>query len=323
MALFSGKATVEADLPHDGGAGVVWGRALSRESLDGLLLERARQEGAAVRQPWRVRSIVQDAYSYQCHTEAPAGGTETIRARIVVAAHGSWDPGTLATQPPRQPHAAADLLGFKAHFMNTALPSDLMPLLAFRGGYGGMVHTEAERVSLSCCVRRDQLQALHSTETTDAGDAVLKHIRKCCPAVDRVLAGARRHGPWIAAGPIRPGLRLRPNGGIFPVGNAAGEVHPVIAEGISIALQSAWLLCERLISWKGRGASGAELPRVADAYAAAWRGHFASRLQLSRLIAAWAMRPAAVACLVPLFRHCPPLLSWFARLSGKTHGVVR
>ena len=31
------------------------------------------------------------------------------------------------------------------------------------------------------------------------------------------------------------------------IGNAAAEAHPIIGEGISMAMQSAWFLCERLI----------------------------------------------------------------------------
>ena len=54
-----------------------------------------------------------------------------------------------------------------------------MPLLAFPGGYGGMAHSDASRVSLSCCMRRAQLAELR-TRHEDAGDAVLRHILASC-----------------------------------------------------------------------------------------------------------------------------------------------
>ena len=76
----------------------------------------------------------------------------------IVAAHGSWESGPMPTQDLRRPPRPSDLFGFKASFIGGALPPDLMPLLAFPGGYGGMVHTDGGRVSLSCCIRRDQLE---------------------------------------------------------------------------------------------------------------------------------------------------------------------
>ena len=53
-------------------------------------------------------------------------------------------------------------------------------------------------------------------------------------------------GSWRSAGPIRPGYEAHA-GGIFLAGNAAGEAHPVVAEGISMAMQSSSLLVRRLL----------------------------------------------------------------------------
>ncbi len=39
-------------------------------------------------------------------------------------------------------------------------------------------------------------------------------------------------------------MKWRP--GVYPLGNLAGEAHPVIAEGISMAMQSAWLLVREM-----------------------------------------------------------------------------
>ena len=116
-----------------------------------------------------------------------------------------------------------------------------MPLLAFPGGYGGMVHTDDGRVSLSCCVRRDRLDRLQRSGGLSAGEAVQAHIEATTPVVRRVLDGAALDGRWLSAGPIRPGIRSCYASGIFRVGNAAGEARPAVAEGITMALQSAWL----------------------------------------------------------------------------------
>lgn len=45
VGLFAGETVLSADLPRPPGG---WGRALSREVLDGLLLDKARSAGARV-----------------------------------------------------------------------------------------------------------------------------------------------------------------------------------------------------------------------------------------------------------------------------------
>ncbi len=321
VGLFCGERVLRADLPRPDGCG--WGRALSRERLDTLLLRRAVAAGADVRQPWAARTLLDLGDVYECE----AFSTETraavrLRAPVVIAAHGSWEAGALPTQSPRTPPRPDDLFGFKAHFRGSRLPDGLMPLLAFSGGYGGMVHCDDGRVSLSCCVRRDQLGRLRRGDDAGAGEAVLEHITAACAGVRRALAGAERDEAWLATGPIRPGVRVRPRRGLFQVGNAAGEAHPVVAEGISMALQAAWLLTTELGRWRHGGADVAALAVTGTAYAGRWRRSFAGRLRAAAVVAHWAMRPGAVAPVLPWLRCFPALLTLGAWLSGKATRIT-
>ena len=202
-----------------------------------------------------------------------------------------------------------------------------MPLLSFAGGYGGMVHCDGGRVSFSCCLRRDRLESLRGQPGQTAGDAVFEYVLSACPAVRTVLDMAQREGPWLAAGPIRPGIRPRNGDRVFVVGNAAGEAHPVVAEGISMAMQSAWLLGERLAAdgCKVRSRLARDegiVVRVGRDYAALWRLAFAARIRAAAAVAHWAMHPAAVRATLPLVRRCPSLLTWGARLSGKARDLT-
>ncbi len=322
VGLFAANAMLTAELPRPQGKQQPWGRALSRERLDTLLLHRAAAAGVCVYQPCSVRGLERTASGFRA--ELDVDDSDEVEAGLVIAAHGSWDVGSLPTQAPRHAPRHDDLIGFKAHFRQADLPAGLMPLLTFPGGYGGMVACDDGRISLSCCVRRDLLQSLREVASrSSAGETVLDHIRATCGGARAVLRSALRDGDWLAAGPIRPGFRLRWPVGIFAVGNAAGEAHPAIAEGMSMALQSAWLLTRRLAAWRQAGAHRGELPMVAADYAAAWRRAFAPRLVASAAVAHWAMRPAAVAGLLPLLRRLPGLLTSGARWSGKARLVVR
>ncbi len=324
VGLFAGQTITRSNLPFLTRGRPEWGRALAREHLDTWLLEQARAAGAEVWHPWTVDELSEQGGVYLCQVRSlETGAAAALHTPIFIAAHGSWEPGRLPTQSGQQPTRPADLLAFKTHFRNCALPDGLMPLLAFPGGYGGMVHCDGGRVSLSCCIRRDRLASIRSRHPGNAGAAVLAHIQDSCLGVRQALGSACTVDGWLAAGPIRPGIRVDSPVGIFRVGNAAGEAHPVVAEGISMALQSSWLLAETLAAWKQHGGSRAELPAFQKHYALVWRKCFARRIWASVAIAHWAMSPVAVSIALPLLWCFPTLLSWGACLSGKATAVIR
>jgi flavin-dependent dehydrogenase len=182
------------------------GPALGREHLDTLLLSRAVEAGAQIWQPWSVVSLGQNGDGFTCRVVSKTkGAAGELRSRLVIAAHGSWESGGLPSQVPRRPACSSDLFGFKAHFANANLLSDLMPLLVFPGGYGGMVHTDSGRVSLSCCVRRDCLEELRGGDHwRSAAEAILRHMKASCAGVRECLDGAKLEGPWIAAARFDP-----------------------------------------------------------------------------------------------------------------------
>jgi flavin-dependent dehydrogenase len=121
-------------------------------------------------------------------------------------------------------------------------------------------------------------------------------------------------------------LRAAAGGGAFLIGNAAAEVHPIIGEGISIALQSAWLLCQELAgsadAFRCDALGETQRCLIQHRYAARWRAHFARRLHLAACFAHAAMRPGLAAPLLPLLRRAPALLGLAARASGKTRAAV-
>lgn len=316
VAVFAGRRRIEAPMPRTPRGG--FGRALGRDILDHLLLEAARNAGVEVFQPWRAVEIAKDGETQIVRIEKD--GEETmLRAPVVIAAHGSWEPGRLPSQLEKSSRPS-DLLGFKAHFSGSPLAPDLMPLLVFPGGYGGMVSTDHGRLSVSCCIRRDVLAGARGAYgNASAADAVHRHIMASCQGIEEAIGSATLEGHWLAAGPIRPGIRPRYANDIFRVGNLAGESHPIIAEGISMALQSGWLLASELAhidicDERARAAAGRK-------YAAAWRAQFSTRIHAAAAFARIALFPHSAAILGPLVTALPGILTVGARLSGKTRNV--
>jgi 2-polyprenyl-6-methoxyphenol hydroxylase-like FAD-dependent oxidoreductase len=312
VGLFAGDTVIDAPMPLVPAASDACGRAIERELLDTALLERARQCGAEVWQPCSVEHLRRVGEDFQADVVSAADRPmAALRARLVIAAHGSWEHGELPTQTAKPAARASDLLGFKAHFTGSTLETGLMPLVLFPGGYGGMVHAGRGRVSFSCCIRRDALAACRKQRPgLGAGEAVIAHVMDSCRGVRESLAAASLADPWLSAGPIRPGIRTRARNGLFAIGNAAGEAHPLVAEGISMAIQSAWLLCESLL--RSREDSAFE-------YSGRWRRHFATRVRASAVFAALTTSPRTAAASAAFMKHVPAMLTWGARWSGKAH----
>ena len=314
VGFFGGEVTTEARMPSKGG----FGRALGRDVLDTLLLDAATAAGAEIFQPWRAAAMAREGELHIVTIEADKQ-EQVLRAPVLIAAHGSWEPGKLPSQLDKI-NKPSDLLGFKAHFRGASLPADLMPLLIFPGGYGGMVSADHGRLSLSCCIRRDTLAAIRAGRAgASAAETVHHHILDTCRGARETIGRANLDGPWLAAGPIRPGIRSRYDEDIFRVGNIAGESHPIIAEGISMAMQSGWLLADQLL--QAGATTQAERARAAARYSAAWRRLFATRIHAASAFAQIAIQPASARAMTAVIKLLPATLTLGAALSGKTRAV--
>lgn len=323
-------STVTASLPRCVSGFDEYGHALGRDILDTLLLQRARRVGVEVIQPARVRSVRGNPGEFYCEVAENDGASmTTFRSSLLIDARGSWESGPRfevsnpIADPARAPKKASDLFAFKAIFRQSMLEPGFLPVIATSGGYGGMVVANDGRTTLALCLRRDALPSIRARHRgVSAGLALESDLRESCHGVSHALRGAQRQGAWLTVGPIRPGIRLSASPGIYRVGNAAGETHPLVGEGISMALQSSRLLVETLLAQANRTPDTWRLNRahlsVAHRnYEKAWRAAFTPRLRFAAAYAHIAMRPALSAPVGMALRQWPALLTLAARVAGK------
>lgn len=325
VTLMSGEHTIHSDLPANTHGPHAWGRALGREHLDTLLMIRAKQLGVTVLQPWTVRSISATPDRFRCAvTATEATDPVILDAPVVIGAYGSWEAAPTCSSKKKPPPLTSDLFAFKANFKNVELAPGMLPILALPGGYGGMVIADHGVTTLACCVRRDALgMCRRRASGCTAAEAVEAWLRSNCRGVREALQGAVRVRPWLAVGPIRPGIRIHSDSnGILLIGNAAGEAHPIIGEGISMAMQSAWMLCERLIANREGALSGVGISGVRADYARAWQHSFAPRIRWAAAFAQLAMHQPLASGMLPLLERWPQLVTGAARLSGKVRCAV-
>ncbi len=332
VGWMSASASLVGEFPACATGPYRFGRALGRDLFDSMLLQRARSVGVRVLQPAKVRTVGGAPGRFRCWVQMrdsglavarPLSAGTMISAAIIIDAHGSWEApptfaGTLGAERGRLSRRACDLFAFKARFDGALLSPGLLPVVAFKGGYGGIVVADGGHTTLACCIRRDALRASRTLmPRAPAGLAVEAMLRRSCLGVGEALRHARRDQSWSSVGPIRPGIRLSAPCGVFRVGNAAGESHPLIGEGIGMALQSAKLLVKHLTQQRASEINETRAKLLQHGYARAWHRHFAPRLRIAALYAHLAMRPKISAPLSELLRRWPGLLTQAARIAGK------
>src|ERR1700733_5926199 len=160
VGWMSGNSILVADLPPCTDGPYRYGRALGRDQLDAILVNRAIELGVILIQPGKVRSVRGELGDFECDIELGArdyanpGRLQESVIRcvpIVVDAHGSWETGPKdgTGLTSRMPRLGSDLFGFKASFADATLPQGLLPVLSFRGGGGGLVMAEGRRLPLA------------------------------------------------------------------------------------------------------------------------------------------------------------------------------
>jgi hypothetical protein len=150
-----------------------------------------------------------------------------------------------------------------------------MPLLAFPGGYGGLVQSDAGRIlcpAASAAMRWRRARAAMAARRRGGAGAYPGNHRGRALA----LGDAELEGSFLSTGPIHPGIRTADEDGCLFTGNIAGEAHPVIAEGISMAIQSS-----------GAAGEAADRPSRRSSMRGNGKRRFAPRIRAARCSRIW------------------------------------
>jgi menaquinone-9 beta-reductase len=239
----AGSASSELSLPRP-----MWG--LSRRSLDYYLLEKARDAGVCVRQPASVDRVQDGVIGVV---------DESIRAAFVIVADGKSSVGFGC-----RPEITRDL-GIKAHFLDVDSAGDAIELFGFAGHYGGIAPVEDGSWNVSISVPAGRLRASGGDL-----DALLSTLSGENRAFARRLRGAHRKTNWLAAPLPRFGVRKYWPDGVIPVGNAAAAIEPIGGEGIGLAIASAKMAVDAILT-ATRERRDVDTKKLRDSYAQLWR----------------------------------------------------
>lgn len=262
--------------------------ALSRRSLDALLVEKARDAGANLLQPERVASIDY----HDDHVSVDLASGQHLQTEYAIHADGS---GRLDPAGPTP--TAKHLVGLKCHARPTT-PIRGIRMRSAPGVYCGAIGIEEGLATFAMCATPAAL-ARHKGNR----DALLASI---WPG----FTPDQRQGDWMACGVARSRYITPGHPRSFRIGNAAAAVDPVGGEGIGLALWSAARLAELLETHT----DPAVIPRR---FAKLYRRRLRTRLPACRSAAEVLLRPRLVRMLWPMLAM--PSLTirpWYA-LTGK------
>lgn len=262
--------------------------ALSRRSLDVLLLDKARDAGACVLQPERVGAVAY--HGDRVAIELASGAS--LEADLIVHADGS---GRL--DPAGATPSAKRLVGLKCHARPTK-PIRGIRMRSAPGVYCGAIGVEEGLATFAMCATPAAL-ARHNGDR----DALLADV---WPA----FTPDQREGDWMACGVARSRYIAPGHPRSFRIGNAAAAVDPVGGEGIGLALWSAARLAELLDMRIGHAEAQHRLQSL-------YRRRLRTRRPACRAAAELLLRPAIVRALWPVLA-LPSLTirPWYA-LTGK------
>jgi flavin-dependent dehydrogenase len=276
---------------------------VSRALLDSVLLRSASDAGATVMQPARCERILPGSRPVVRLRDLLTNRTSEIEADVVLLADGKS--ALLGSKPP-----ATNDLGLKTHFTLDESANDTtrdtIELFGFDGCYGGLAPIEGARRNLAISIPAARMRALRGD-----GDAVLRELLACCPALRERLRGARRVGEWLASPLPRFAVVRDWPAGVIPIGNAAAAIEPIGGEGMGLALRSAelaarWLLDASETPWSDAGALRVEFVRLWRRRALVCR--VAARVLSRRWVAGGALRVAS---------RSPAVLGLFVDWMGK------
>ena len=274
-----GGRTIVVDLPE--GAEI----AVKRSLFDQLLLTRARELGAEVREATTVQQISPTAEGWQIATEA-----ETLAARFVIAADGRNS--SVARLLGVLPRAGRERVGLQTHI---PLPRDFgarVVLQFLPEGYSGQAPVGEGELNV-CLV---------------AAPSKLTAVKRW--AAQRF--GISEDHTWRTITPLRRAAVPPAHDRLVFAGDAARVVEPFTGEGIYYALHSGELAARAAVALiRDRDIN------VLRAYAAAHAQLYRGRLWINRIARAAVLSPRLTSSLLNA-RLIPPAI-----LAALTTKIVR
>lgn len=296
--LFSSSEgkTLTSNLP-------VGGFGVSRYTLDAHLLTIAKSHGCEVLHDTVTEIQFKDDF-FNITTEK----NHTFKTKITIGAFGKRS--NLDHQLSRKfIKKKSPWLGVKCHYKGT-FPDDLVALYNFKGGYCGVSKIENDYINV--CYLADYKTFKKHKNIKEYQDNVLSKnedlkalLKNSEPVFEKPLTISQ----------IAFDKKEIVENHVLMTGDTAGLIHPLCGNGMAMAIHSAKICSELIISYfNGQIPSRTALEKE---YTSQWSATFKSRLRFGRLLASLFQYEQFAKWLLNGLAYFPSLLPFIIR---KTHG---
>ncbi len=251
---------------------------LSRAEMDNILLERAEACGADVRRETTATSLLTENGVVTGVKLRDKSGAETeVEAALTIDATGRTRSLARRLDDRTLPKEAADLVAFKTHLRGARVTPGACEIYVYRGGYGGCNRVQDDLYNLCFIASAADAKRLGSDPERVMREVVFSNKRAAEAMRDAVVAK-----PWHAVPIARFGRsELVPAAGLLTVGDAASFIDPFTGSGMLLALESARIASEAVVS---EGLVVKDLTNIAARYRVGYAAAFDTRLRVCSLL---------------------------------------
>jgi flavin-dependent dehydrogenase len=236
---------------------------------------------------------------------------EVLTAPLVI---GSFGKRSNLDQKLKRPffYKRSPYLAVKFH-IKMDLPQDLIQLNNYKDGYCGVSKTDGDRYCMCYMAHRDDLRKYGSLQGLE------ENVIRKNPYLDNIFANAEflLDKPEVI-NEISFEKKAPVDNHILMSGDTAGMIAPLCGNGMTMAIHSAKILSEKIISHykTGKFYEDNRVALEAD-YTDAWNRQFAQRLWVGRQLQRLFGNNNTTALTLRLLNGLPPLSGY---LISKTHG---
>jgi flavin-dependent dehydrogenase len=256
-----------------------YGLAVRRPILDALLLARAEQAGARVREGVDVRDVLRDEHRCVVGVLTRSNGEMVpLRSQLVIGADGLRS--VVARRTQLGAHARwPRRLALVSHFSGIQHDADVGDMHVFEGGYAGFAPVGGGLTNVAVVI-----PTVASREIGNDREAIMHGLLTCNEGIAARMHQAERATPVRAIGPFAWRARTAWSPGVALVGDAADFFDPFTGEGMYAAMRGAELLTQ--YAWEAVRANNRRDADVAlAAYDRCRRREFGSKWMVERAIA--------------------------------------
>lgn len=275
---------------------------ISRFALDNFLYEKALQKGCKIIKA-QVTDIVFKNNEFELSTS-----TGLLKAKLVIGAFGKrsaldqkLNRGFIQRKSP--------WLAVKAHYSGI-IPSDLVQLHNFTGGYCGVSAVENNRINICYLTDYENFKACKNLEDFQ------KKVLYKNPQLKKVFEESTMlFDQPLTISQVSFDKKELVSNHVLMIGDTAGLIHPLCGNGMAMAIHSAKLCAELSLKYL----SGTIISRtmLEKQYISIWNKNFKNRLLIGRILSGIIRKEKLFNPLQGLLLHFPSALPLIVKM---THG---